>query len=300
MSPDKLRPWDDFWAKEQRGHGGCLPERSPAIEAAQQRAWQTFATSLVPRAKLIDLATGDGRVMRWMLQARHDLKMVGIDLAATIPPPPKGTRSRGGVAMEALPFASNSQIAVTSQFGIEYGDVGAVLGETARVLKAGGKAAFMTHQLAGPLIKHNRKRRDGLRWVTDEQSLIAKARGSLSLRTLGIAVPPVLAAAPAEAARQFGAGSGGWELAEAIRQTLDRGRNDNAAAVERLLGELESKARAEIERLNALEAAAEAVRDGAGFIEKAKRHGLSLIAGTPIAEDKRTPAFADFRIFIKG
>ena len=295
------RAWDKFWATEQtRGGGGCLPGRSPAIEAAQRRAWQAFAIKLPRNATVLDLATGDGRVMAWMFDARSDLGLLGVDLAPRIPVAPKGTKSRGGIAMEALPFAADRYDAVTSQFGIEYGDLDAVLAETARILRPQGKAAYMTHRLAGPLVAHNRARREGLRWVADDQRLIEKARNGLALRAFGVAIPPQIASAPDEAARRFGPGSGAWELAEAIRQTLDHGRTDHPAAVLTLLSDLESKVRDEIGRLDALEAAAQAVGDGAAFVARAQRHGLSPVFEGPVTENARTLAIADFRIFLKS
>lgn len=287
--------WDQFWSNEQGSRGGgCLSARWQGIEAQQRKAWQQFVRILSPRAHVLDLATGDGRVMGWMIAARRDLKLIGIDQAAEIPPPPKGTRARGGVTMEKLPFANASQEAVVSQFGFEYGDQDAVLREMLRVLKSGGRVGLMTHRLDGPILEHNRARRDGLKWVLHEADLLAKARGSLVLRHVGLGVTPVIAATPGEARARFGAGSGGWELAEAVVQTLSLGRNDDPRQVLRLLDTLEGKARNEIGRIDSLEQACHGVADIDALRHRFKQRGLHLESCTAVLEKGSERPLADF------
>ncbi len=287
--------WDQFWSNEQGSRGGgCLSARWQGIEAQQREAWQQFVKILPARAHVLDLATGDGRVMGWMIAARRDLKLIGIDQAAEIPPPPKGTRARGGVTMEELPFANASQEAVVSQFGFEYGDQDAVLGEMVRVLKGVGRVGLMTHRLDGPILAHNLARRSGLSWALDEADLLAKARGSLVLRRVGLSVTPVIAAMPGEARTRFGAGSAGWELAEAVVQTLWLGRNDDPRQVLRLLDILEGKARNEIGRIDSLERACHGVADADALRRRFKQHELHLEAHSAVLEKGSARAFADF------
>ncbi|MDQ3471459.1 MAG: class I SAM-dependent methyltransferase [Pseudomonadota bacterium] len=289
--------WDQFWTDEQRkGGGGCLSARWQGIDAVQRQAWQAFARILPKGARVLDLATGDGRVMGWLVGCRRDLKPVGIDLAKHIPEPPKGCRSRGGIAMEALPFKDGSQDAVVSQFGVEYGRLGAVLREIARVSKRSARVGLMTHRLDGPILEHNRSRRSGLNWVLDDADLISKARASLALRGLAAGLPPAIATAPAEAKVRFGAGSGGWELAEAIVQTLVLGHRDRSDEVLRLLGVLEAKAYNEIGRINSLEGACRAVADSEALKALFATCGLRLEAQRPIEETGSGRAFADMWI----
>ena len=75
-----------------------------------------------PRRRVLDLATGNGRVMAQLLEKRRDLKLLGIDRAAALPPPPRGSKIRAGTNMEDLPLPDGQFAAVTSQFGFEYGD----------------------------------------------------------------------------------------------------------------------------------------------------------------------------------
>lgn len=291
--------WDQFWAAEQGQGGGCLSKRPAQLEAAQRRFWQEFAKGLPRGAQVLDLATGNGIVMGWMIGARRDLKPIGIDLAGSVPPPPKGCRSRGGVAMEALPFAERSKDAVASQFGVEYGDLPKVLGEIARVLKPGGRAAFLTHRADGAIVAHNRSRREGLEWALDEAMLVAKARGSLKLRAMGLGVPPAIASAPGEASARFGAGSAAWEFAAAIAQSLLLGRRDSDAAVLEVLATLEDKARQEIARIDSLERACRAVEDGAALRHLFESSGLALTSSGSLGERGGERAFADFWLLRK-
>ena len=293
IQPSSRDPWGDFWAsKEGALGGGCLPARWVGIDTNQRATWQGFARLLPKGARVIDLATGDGRVMGWLLGARRDLKCLGVDLAPTLPAPPKGSRSRGGTAMEALPVGDSSQDAVTSQFGFEYGDVRAILSEVARVLKPGGQAALMTHRLDGSILEHNLPRRQGLLWVLDECKLIDKARGSVALRAVVPGVAPAIRTAPEQAKRLFGPGSAGWELAEAIVQTLALGFNDHPHNVRGLLDTLEAKARNEIGRIESLGAACHSVADEAALTCRISDAGLTVASHRILKESGSARPFA--------
>ena len=286
--------WNDFWAADRHG-GGCLAASAEwhAIEAAQRRIWKEFVKPIPRGGRVLDLATGNGVVMGWLLAERRDLRPVGVDLASHLPRPPKGARSRGGVAMEALPFPDDSQDAVVSQFGVEYGDLTRVAREIGRVLKKGGRLGLITHRLDGPILAHNRPRRDGLRWALEELELISKARAGLALRHLGILVPPALAAAPQEAASRYGAGSAAWEFAEAIVQTLNLGRHDSARNVLDTLDTLETKARNEIGRIDSLETACQATADLGRLEQLFVTNGLHLETREAVHEPYATRPFAD-------
>ena len=142
--------WGDFWALNARGNtrgktGGCLPQRWAAIEQAQQSSWLGFIEALPEGARVLDLATGDGRVLGWMRAKRPDLDLTGIDLSPSLPPPPAGTRTMAGIPMEQLPFEDDHFHAVVSQFGFEYGDVSKVSAEIGRVLAPDGKVVPQPH-----------------------------------------------------------------------------------------------------------------------------------------------------------
>lgn len=295
--------WSQFWASSAAGggQGGCLPEGWRGIEAAQRDIWREFARALPRGARTLDLATGDGRVMRWLLEARRDLKPVGTDLAPKLPPPPRGTRLRPGVAMESLPFPDGRFAAVTSQFGFEYGDVVKIAGEIARVLAPRGKVALLMHRGDGPILTHNVKRGEQIRWVLDEQELVEKAKQFLARRLPGLAtVTPEISAAPVEGARRFGEGSVGWEIAEAVRRTLVMGAQDTPTNVAALLDTIAGHARNELGRIDSLTSACGTADDEAALATAFTGAGLAQVDVRPVCEPGRQRPFATLRLLQRG
>ena len=172
---------------------------------------------------MLDLATGDGVVLRKLSGVRRDLTLTGVDRARTLPPAPRGIRLKGGVAAEALPMPDASVDFVTSQFGFEHTDMVAEAAEVARVLRSRGSVALLTNRADGPILEDNRTRRAGLRWALAKAEVLARARAALGALTLGGAVPDAVARAPGDAVARFGAGSAGWELARGRAAGADRG-----------------------------------------------------------------------------
>jgi SAM-dependent methyltransferase len=246
--------WKDFWAANAgSAQGGCLPQRWAAIEQAQHASWRTFITDLPQRACVLDLATGDGRVLGWMQRERADLVLTGIDLAPTLPPPPEGTRTRGDIAMEDLPFGDGEFTAVVSQFGFEYGDVAKVAAEIARVIAPGGKVGLMVHRGDGPILEHNLARRDAIDWVLGEQKLGSTMAIALDSPHGGPQVAAQVAAAIGLlGARKFGEDSPGWEIPEAMRRAVLMGAQSGNAAIVATIREIEARANNEIGRIASL------------------------------------------------
>ena len=297
MSKERKAAWNAFWGQARRsGGGGCLPGGSPALERAQRAVWQRFAQGVVRNGRVLDLATGDGRVMAWMREKRGDLAAIGVDLADELPPAPSGTSICGGVAMEELPFADASFDVVVSQFGFEYGDVSTIACEIRRVLVPGGAVALLTHREDGVILAHNRARRDAIAWAVDREDLPGIARRSLSLRAAGISsVPPAIATAPARGQALFGQGSAAWEIAEAIRRTLELGRMDAPQRVAASIDAIAAMAIGEIARISALEAACEVAADERALAEAFAGAGLEQTGSETVRESPAAKPFADFR-----
>ena len=160
--------WNMFWEQNAGGgSSGCLPHSGQATEQAQKKTWQAFAALIAKNAKLLDLATGDGRVLAWIGAERADLECHGVDLAPNLAPAPPRVTLHSGVPMEELPFEDASFEAMTSQFGFEYGDTARAASEIARVLKPGGRVGLMMHRGNGPIVAHNRTRRSQLEWALE-------------------------------------------------------------------------------------------------------------------------------------
>ena len=295
---DHSDAWGAFWSANRDGgqDGGCLPARWQPIDTAQRKVWGSFARRLPKGARVLDLATGDGRVMGWLLKARGDLKLVGVDLAPELPPPSRGTKVKPGVAMERLPFPDGRFGAVVSQFGFEYGDVAAAARELGRVVRPGGSVGLMMHRGDGPILSHNLARAEQIGWALDERRLAAEATRALAARAHGLAVvPQSIAAAPAEGARLFGQGSAGWEIAEAIRRCLVMGARDHPANVARLIDTIVARAGNERGRIASLEAACATADDHAALAATFEAVRLDEISVEDVTEAETGKPFATFR-----
>lgn len=239
--------WSDFWAAA--GSDACLPNAPLPVRAALTSAWTDFAVSLPPAARVLDIAAGNGAVLRAMRDARSDLSLQGVDYAE-VGPAARGHGVTGGIDANALPFSDAEFDAVTSQFGIEYCQAGA-LSEAGRVLRDGGCLRFLIHHVASPAIAHNRTRHAAM-IALDDAGLFALAR----MVAAGRPEDSRVAAAIAHARRQHSAQSISDELPLAIGQMLQRGGGVAGIAT------LEARVTAEMERLAAMVAAA---RDDAGI-----------------------------------
>lgn len=275
--------WDEYWAGGATQPSGCLPTGLAAIDAEQTRRWRIVAKGLPKGARVLDLATGDGVVLRKLSGVRRDLTLTGVDSARTLPPAPRGVRLKSGVAAEALPLPDASVDLVTSQFGFEYTDMAAAAAEVARVLRPRGRVAFLTHRADSPILTHNRTRRDGLRWALDEAEVLAHARAAVGGLALGADVPDAVIRAPANAITHFGAGSGAWELAEAARIALKGAGSRPSTLTLAALEDLDRLARNEVGRIDSLERACAAAGRGRPVAAALAAAGLKTDPVEPVA-----------------
>jgi len=257
-TPDNRTAWADFWAAgPPQSDATCLPNALREIVEAQVAIWCGFARELEKGAHVLDLATGDGVVLKTMREARSDLVLTGVDSSPVLPPPPRGIRLRAGVSMESLPFKAGAFAAITSQFGYEYGDTQATSGEVGRLLRPGAKLRFVIHHSDGPIVAHNLPRRDALLWALSPGGYVAKARGLLAARRISaIPTPPAFREAPLEAQRRFPDQSVASEFLQALLVTLEMGRDKPVHYGFEVIDTLESKAKNEIARIETLERAA--------------------------------------------
>ncbi|GGD49458.1 methyltransferase domain-containing protein [Erythrobacter arachoides] len=253
--------WEAFWRENGTAQwrvGSCLPA-AQALAHMEAQVWSAFAKTLPAKARVLDLGTGDGRAMAALLRARRDLKPIGIDMAGTLPPPPRGAKMLPGVMMHELPFPPAHFAGVISQFGFEYGDIHATAAAIARVLQPGGRIGLIVHREDSPIIAHNRERAGQIRWALEDQGLADKALRNLQLRASGIlALPSDIAEAPERAVSLFGPQSAGWEIAEAICRTLLSSRHEMPAQTAAIVRQIVAKAKAELGRIGSLERAAQA------------------------------------------
>lgn len=246
---------------------------------------------------MLDLATGDGRVMGWLRGQRADLTLTGIDLAATLPEAPAGTKTIGGVPMEQLPFDDGSLQAVVSQFGFEYGDVAKVTKEIARVLAPNGQVGLIVHRGDGPILEHNRQRRNELQWALKEKATGRKVKTKLRANPPAIEQAEALAKKIAEmGGKRFGQASPAWEIPEAIRRTVVMGRREGPASMIDTIEVIEGHAQNELGRIASLATACGTADKRVKLLSAFEAHGLKLAEESSLNEPSGR-AFADFLRF---
>jgi len=289
-----------FWEQDARGGAsGCLPDGWRSIEDAQRKIWQEFARGIPQGGAVLDLATGDGRVLAWIGAERSDLVLKGVDLAPTLPPPPSHVTLQGGVAMEDLPFPDHSQDAVTSQFGFEYGDTDRAAAEIARVLKPAGRIGLMMHRGDGPIVAHNRTRREQLEWALEDKAIVSRTREAIAGGSNLASAEPYASAIAAEGQERFGQSSPAWEIPEAIRRTLMMGARAGRQFVTDTLDAIEAQAGNEIGRIKALIRASAVADDRDRIIDGFSPFGI-VPAETRTIESEPGKPFADFLVLTKS
>lgn len=276
MIGDSKAVWADFWGAGGAGpESGCLPRALARIDAVQRRTWSDLARPLAKKARVLDLATGDGAVLGKIRDARPDLELIGVDSSPTLPPSPRGMSLRANVPMEELPFGAATFDLVTSQFGFEYGDTARTAGQVARVLRQGARLAFIIHHRNGPIVAHNDARRGAITWAVAESGLLERARALAAARArLRIPTPATFRTAVAEARALHAGQPVAAEFAAAVLQTLELGQRSRPVETLEVLDVLERKGRNEIARIEALRAAACGSDRIAAFCEQLVSAGL--------------------------
>jgi len=293
VSADSERAaWADYWRSSGTVRPSCLPNAKSGVEAAQLRVWTAFAATLPRRARVLDVGTGDGAVLA-ALAARRDLDLTGIDNSPALPRSQKGIRLIADVAAEQLPFGDGRFDAVVSQFGFEYSDTARAASECGRVLRGGGTLHMIVHHRGGPIVAHNRSRREALVWAVGECDLIGRAMAlAAARRVAALPTPEAFRTVGAEARARFGPGTGADELAEAVWQTLEGGRGRPAAEVTEMLHTLARRAEAEMTRIASLLDAARDEQGIAALAEQLQTAGLEMAQPLVLSEEQAALPFA--------
>lgn len=291
---EKEEVWKSFWQRERSASTPAIVSTEwNEISKAQFEAWADFAENIGPDARVIDFATGAGKLPKLLHAARPDLRITGIDIANPLPDASEGIELIGGVTMEDVPFPADSFDVAVSQFGFEYGDSLTVSAEMLRVLRSAGKIGLMVHRGDGPILAHNRKREAQIRWVKEENALFSRLRAMLP-EDNGLArdARNLAQDLAARGLDQFGHGSVAWELPEAVRRALDLGARDSRQKLLETLRLIDGQSDHELGRIQSLAEACATADDRdsllAGFLE----HGRAVVSTIPVGLPGAEP-FAD-------
>lgn len=136
--------------------------------------WQQVHAGTPGGARLLDIATGSGAVPRLLMQLRPELdcRCDAIDLSLSPPPAAPWLHFHGGVRAEALPFAAANFDLVTSQYGLEYGDLALAVPELLRVLRPRGRVALVLHHAGSRPVALARVELAHLAWLTGPDGLL--------------------------------------------------------------------------------------------------------------------------------
>lgn len=177
--------WDQYWQSPRLA--ACDGAGGRNYDPAIQRVWREWFARLGDGRTMVDIATGNGAVAllardtaaargwSWTIYgvdsanidpARH-LGEAGIDVG--------GIEFMGGTPAESLPFEDGSVDVVTSQYGVEYADVGAAVGEIARVLDATGVFQFVIHARDGRPVRAAGRNVDDADFLLHESRLFNAA-----------------------------------------------------------------------------------------------------------------------------
>lgn len=181
-SISRSEAWSSYWSS---GAPHSLPG-SLAVDGGKElsRLWAPVFASLDEASRVLDVGTGSGIVPRLALAlAPQAFHLDAIDLVDVAPPsfprapypPGRSLRFHGGVAAEHLPFEDAAFELVVSQFGIEYADLVQAGAAVRRVLKPGGRVAFLVHSTTSVAVQHARAEAPHSDWLLSAGGLFDQA-----------------------------------------------------------------------------------------------------------------------------
>jgi SAM-dependent methyltransferase len=185
---DHAHVWSRHWSSGTPH--SCAGSYGAVYGGAIAAFWRGVHASTPSGATVLDLATGNGAIPRLLLDLRPtlDCQLVGVDVAtpsagwraAMTPAAARRLSLRAGVAVESLPFDDASFDLVTSQYGIEYGEVDAALAQALRVCAPGGRLVFVLHHAASRPVQLAKTELDHLTWLVGDAGLVTAAEGLIA------------------------------------------------------------------------------------------------------------------------
>lgn len=151
--------WQHFWQSERTE--SCVPV-NPATQQELAEQWQEFFAGLPAESRILDIATGNGALLRLAATVNTCFFMHGVDLADIDPlrhaPDGLGNANvtfHGGIDAVDLPFETDGFDVVISQYGLEYAELGPAVAELARVLRPNGQLRWLAHTPDSEVVTQN-------------------------------------------------------------------------------------------------------------------------------------------------
>lgn len=166
--------WSRHWATGA-AHS-CAGSYGATYGGAIAAFWRHVCDGTPQGSRLLDIATGSGAIPRLWRTWRTGDRWDAVDLAPATPPSLRDAgpdlRFHGGVRAEALPFDAATFDLVTSQYGLEYGDLGRAVPELLRVRRPSGRVALVMHHVASRPVALARIELAHLDWLEGPEGLL--------------------------------------------------------------------------------------------------------------------------------
>lgn len=192
--PESNVGWQHYWRENRLA--ACVPD-NPASAAAIEAHWKAYFADLPDGTRVLDVATGNGVLLVWAAQAAagagKKLALTGVDLADIDParflPEHRAELANakfiGKTAAESLPSDDGSFDVVVSQYGLEYADLEAALGEVARVLAPYGQLHWLAHGADSQVVEQGRSRLADIELLLAKDGPFAAMKSYVTARTRG-------------------------------------------------------------------------------------------------------------------
>lgn len=187
MANADLAHWSRFW---DQGYITTLGDTKPRnYDGVVREFWHEKFAELPQRARILDIATGNGAIATIAAEAGialdKDFFVAATDLAdiqVELIGDERTKQARQSIVFysrtpcEQQPFDDDSFEMVTSQFGFEYSDIDRTLAEIRRVLVPGGRFVALSHHIDSSLADESRGELAIYSAAIDELDLLGETR----------------------------------------------------------------------------------------------------------------------------